>query len=164
MKSDRNAQSRTPMAMATIRDEFYMNSRLVSTGARRLLTFLAVLSMLVLLLIASSPTAVHSQTTQIVTVDVAVVGKGFRVSKLTGHEVVNEKNENVGKIDDLVIGRESAHPVFAVLQVGGFLGIGSRLVAVPFNSLKIDDSLRRVELPGASRDELKRLTEFKYAS
>jgi hypothetical protein len=118
--------------------------------------------MLTLPLIAVSPTAVHSQTAQIVRVDVAVIGKGFRVSKLTGHEVVNDKNENVGKIDDLAIGRENAHPVFAILQVGGFLGIGSRLVAVPFESLKIDDNARRIELPGASRDELKKLAEFKY--
>ena len=73
---------------------------------------------------------------------------------------MNEKNENVGKIDDLVVGAESAHPVFAILQVGDFLGIGSRLVAVSFDSLKIDDNVRRVELPGASRDELKKLAEF----
>jgi sporulation protein YlmC with PRC-barrel domain len=156
------------MAATTIRRGFYMPARnqssgRVNTSTKRLFTFLAVLTMLGFLLIASSPTAVHSQPTQIVVVDVAVVGKGFRLSKLSGHEVVNEKNENVGKIDDLIVGRESGHPVFAILQVGGFLGIGSRLVAVPFDSLKIDDNLRRIELPGASRDELKKLAEFKYA-
>jgi sporulation protein YlmC with PRC-barrel domain len=164
MKSHHSAQRRTPVAEITVLDEFYMSSRPVSRRTKKLFTFVAVWSMLTLPLIAVSPTAVHSQTAQIVKVDVAVVAKGFRVSKLTGHEVVNDKNENVGKIDDLVVGRENAHPVFAILQVGGFLGIGSRLVAVPFDSLKIDDNARRVELPGASRDELKKLAEFKYAT
>ena len=76
---------------------------------------------------------------------------------------MNERNETVGKLDDLVVGEDRA--LFAVLKVGGFLGIGSRLVAVPYDSLKIDQEagkVQKVELPGASRDELKRLAEFRY--
>jgi hypothetical protein len=75
---------------------------------------------------------------------------------------VNDKNENIGKIDDVVIAQD--HSLFTVLQVGGFLGIGSRFVAVPFDSLKIDDNVSKIELPGASRDELKKLAEFNYRS
>jgi hypothetical protein len=54
--------------------------------------------------------------------------------------------------------------LFTVLQIGGFLGLGSRYVAVPFDSLKIDQNVSKVELPGASRDELRKLTEFNYSS
>jgi hypothetical protein len=36
------------------------------------------------------------------------------------------------------------------------------LVAVPYQSLVIDDAGKKIELPGASRDELKKLAEFKY--
>jgi hypothetical protein len=52
--------------------------------------------------------------------------------------------------------------MFAVLQVGGFLGLGSHLVAVPYDSLKVSDDGKKVELPGATKDELKKLAEFKY--
>jgi sporulation protein YlmC with PRC-barrel domain len=113
------------------------------------------------LLVAHGPRLAHSGV-HLVKVDVAAVARGIRVSKLTGHSVVNDKNENIGKIDDLVIAQD--HSLFTVLQVGGFLGLGSHYVAVPFDSLKIDENVSRVELPGASRDELKKLTEFNYSS
>jgi hypothetical protein len=82
------------------------------------------------------------------------------VSKLTGSGITNEKNEKIGTIDDFVIARNRS--LFAVLQVGGFLGVGGHLVAVPYDSLVIDDEGSKIQLPGASKDELKKLTEFKY--
>jgi hypothetical protein len=94
---------------------------------------------------------------ELVVVDVAAVAKGYRASKLTGSDVVNDHDERIGTIDDLIIGRDRV--LFAVLQVGGFLGLGGHLVAVPYQALVLDD---KIVLPGASRDELKKLPEFKY--
>jgi hypothetical protein len=50
---------------------------------------------------------------------------------------------------------------YLVLSVGGFLGMGTHLVAVPFSSIQIVD--KQIRLPGATRDSLKALPEFKYA-
>jgi sporulation protein YlmC with PRC-barrel domain len=105
-----------------------------------------------------------SQIIQLVHVDVQVVANGYRVSKLTGHAVVNDKNQTIGKIDDFVIGREQGHPLFTVLQVGGFLDLGSRLVAVPYDSLVIDQNGKKIELPGASKDQLEKLAQFRYGT
>jgi hypothetical protein len=93
-------------------------------------------------------------------VDVTVVAKGWRASKLAGTNVENDKNEKIGTLDDVVISKDRV--LFAILQVGGFLGVGGRLVAVSFESLQIDDAGKKIVLPGASRDELKKLPEFKY--
>jgi hypothetical protein len=54
--------------------------------------------------------------------------------------------------------------IFAVLQVGGFLGLGGHLVALPYDSLEIRDEGKTIELPGASRDALKALAEFHYGT
>ena len=116
------------------------------------------------LLILASPHPVFSQGVQLVKVDVQVVANGYRMSKLTGHIVVNDKDERIGKIDDFIIGHDEGHSLFTVLQVGGFLGIGSRLVAVPYDSLTIDQTASKVELPGATKDQLKQLAEFQYGS
>jgi sporulation protein YlmC with PRC-barrel domain len=89
-----------------------------------------------------------------------VVGKGYRAGKLIGTSVTNDKNETIGKVDDIII--DNNRVMYAVLQVGGFLGVGSRLIAVPYDSLKIDETGKKLVLPGASKDELKKLTEFKY--
>lgn len=120
----------------------------------------AIIVMLGLLFVVVDPRPALSQGVHLVKVDVSVVGHAYRASKLIGANVVNEKNESVGKIDDIIIDKNNV--MFAVLQVGGFLGVGSRLVAVPYDSLKIAEGGKRIELRGASKDELNKLTEFKY--
>jgi sporulation protein YlmC with PRC-barrel domain len=127
---------------------------------KRMLALAMIASMLGLVSIAASPRMAASQGVQLVKVDVAVVAKGYRASKLIGASVINDKNENIGSIDDLVI--DNKQVLFAVLQVGGFLGICKHLVAVPYDTLQISEDGKKVALPGASKDELKKLSEFKY--
>ena len=98
----------------------------------------------------------------LVKVDLSVVAQGYRMSKLIGSGVVNDKNEKIGTIDDVIADKDKKQLNFAVLQVGGFLGVGGRLVAVPFDSLLIDDKGQKITLPGASKDELKKLSQFNY--
>src|SRR5688500_14014617 len=57
-----------------------------------------------------------------------------RASKLIGMQVRNTKNENLGKISDLVIDQKSGKVAYAALSVGGVLGVGDKLVAVPFEA------------------------------
>lgn len=100
------------------------------------------------------------QTVALIRVDVQKVATGHRASKLIGANVVNDANESIGKIDDLIVANDG-RALFAVLSVGGFLGMGDRLVAVHEESLKVGD--KKVTLPGATKDQLKALPEFKYA-
>ena len=100
------------------------------------------------------------QTLNVLKVDVVKVATGFRATKIIGETVVNDANEAVGKVDDLIIVPDGKVPVL-ILSVGGFLGVGTKLVAVPFDSLKIQD--RKLLLTGANKDALKDLPEFKYA-
>jgi sporulation protein YlmC with PRC-barrel domain len=97
----------------------------------------------------------------IVRVDVARVALGHRASKLVGAAVVNNKDERIGTIDDLVVNTDD-RVTYAVISVGGFLGMGSKLVAVPFHSLQTVKE-ERLMLPGATKEALKELPEFKYA-
>jgi sporulation protein YlmC with PRC-barrel domain len=99
---------------------------------------------------------------QLVRVDLSVVAQGYRISKLIGAGVMNDKNEKIGTIDDVVADKDKKRLTFAVLQVGGFLGLGRHLVVVPYDSLVIDDKGQKITLPGASKDELKKLSEFNY--
>lgn len=90
----------------------------------------------------------------------AVAASGTRASKVVGATVRNSERESIGSIDDLIITRDERVPV-AVISVGGFLGIGAKLVAVPFERLQIDAE-GNVVLPNATRDSLRALPEFKY--
>ncbi len=99
------------------------------------------------------------QTLTIMKVDPASLATGYRTSKVVGSTVINEANENVGTIDDLIVTPGDKVP-FAVLSVGGFLGMGTKYVVVPYNSLEVRDN--KMVLAGATRDSLKALPEFKY--
>jgi hypothetical protein len=98
----------------------------------------------------------------LVKVDFSVVANGYRMSKLLGSNVINDKNEKIGTLDDVIADKKQVN--FAVLQVGGFLGVGGRLIVVPYESLTIDDNGQKITLPGASKEELKKLTEYHYKS
>ncbi|MCW3477148.1 PRC-barrel domain-containing protein [Limobrevibacterium gyesilva] len=100
------------------------------------------------------------QTVVLMKVDPASLATGYRTSKVVGSTVTNEADETVGTIDDLIVTPGEKVP-FAVLSVGGFLGMGTKLVVVPFNAIKVTD--KHMMLPGATRDSLKALPEFKYA-
>ena len=101
------------------------------------------------------------QTVQLTKVDVVRVATGFRASKIIGASVVNDAGDTVGKVDDVIIGEAGKSP-FVVLAVGGFLGIGDKLVVLPYEQLKTMD--RKIVMPGATKDALKDLPTFKYAS
>ena len=59
----------------------------------------------------------------------------WRTSKMDGVKVYNEANENIGSINDLLMDK-SGNVKIAVIGVGGFLGMGEHLVAVPYEKLK----------------------------
>src|SRR3954453_20777809 len=59
----------------------------------------------------------------------------WRASKLVGLNVYNDKNESVGSINDLLTDK-SGNIKAVVIGVGGFLGVGEHLVAVPLDKVK----------------------------
>jgi|HubBroStandDraft_6_1064221.scaffolds.fasta_scaffold632939_2 hypothetical protein len=102
------------------------------------------------------------QTAGVVKVDPTTIATGYRTSKMVGSTIVDDANEDVGTIDDLIVTPGEKVP-FAVLSVGGFLGVGSKYVVVPFSALQVKDKTHMI-LPGATKDSLTALPEFKYAS
>ena len=118
----------------------------------------------------------------------------WRTSKVVGLSVYNDNKDNVGSIDDLLTDR-SGNIKAVVLSVGGFLGVGSHLVAVPYNEIKfVNEPVNSTGATGnsttttgsstgnssttsrtdnwypdhalfnATKDQLKAMPEFKYAS
>src|SRR6201996_8794080 len=83
---------------------------------------------------ATTTTAAPAPATQSSASSTAFHGD-WRASKVVGLNVYNEKNENVGSINDLLMDKSGGIKA-AVISVGGFLGMGARLVAVPFDKVK----------------------------
>jgi hypothetical protein len=96
-------------------------------------------------------------TTVEVTQAIAV---GNRASKIVGAPIYNDQDEKIGSIDDLIVTPDRTVS-FAIVSIGGFLGLGSRLVAIPIEQLREEKG--RFILPGATKEALAKLPEFKYA-
>lgn len=102
-----------------------------------------------------------TQTVEIIKVDVQTVSAGYRASKVIGSSVLNDANEAIGKIEDLLVSPDGKAP-YAVLSIGGFLGMDTHLIVVPYDNLKLVDN--KIVLSSGTKDTLKMLPEFKYAA
>jgi sporulation protein YlmC with PRC-barrel domain len=80
--------------------------------------------------------------------------------KLLGHDVYNERNQKIGKIDDIIVSpkRTVSH---AIIGVGVFLGLVKKDVAIPMDQLQLVNN--RFILRGATKEALLALPEFQYA-
>jgi hypothetical protein len=117
---------------------------------------------------SDAPTATSSNpsgapTNPDLTVATVKLQGGLRISKLIGSAVYNDQNEKIGTLDDLIT-KDGNRIVMAVVSVGGFLGIGNKLVAVPYDQLHLDTDKEgaKLAMPGASKDALNAMPTFTY--
>ena len=86
---------------------------------------------------------------------------GQRAGKIIGSDVylAFNMNEKAGSVDDLIL-TDGNKVTVAIIGIGGVLGIGSKLVAVPYSQLKQESG--KLVLTGVSRDELNGMPSFEY--
>lgn len=92
-----------------------------------------------------------------------VVTEGYSANKLIGANVHNSQDKSVGYVHDLILA-PNGELSLAILEVGGFLGLGSKWVAVPAEMFEPGSKDNIVVLPKATAEELKKIPEFKYKS
>jgi len=102
----------------------------------------------------------------------------WRTSEIKGVDVYSDRNEKIGSVEDVLVDQHG-NVKAVVIGVGGFLGVGERNVAIPFNELhwqvntahapngqpvaQNTDHPTRATLPGVTKEQLQQAPEFKYA-
>lgn len=81
---------------------------------------------------------------------------------LIGNDVCNLDEENLGSIKEFMIDMASGRVAYAVLSSGGFMGLGDKLFAVPWNALELDIKNKRFTL-AVAKDRLKDAPGFDKA-
>ena len=84
---------------------------------------------------AQTPTATTDRANMAPAASESSFQGDWRASKVVGLSVYNDNNESLGSINDLLTDR-NGNIKAVVLGVGGFLGVGEHLVAVPFDKIK----------------------------
>jgi sporulation protein YlmC with PRC-barrel domain len=88
---------------------------------------------------AQSPTATSDRANMAPAASTSSSFQGnWRTSKVVGLNVYNDNNESLGSINDLLTDK-SGNIKAVVIGVGGFLGVGEHLVAVPWDKVKFVD-------------------------
>lgn len=77
-----------------------------------------------------------------------------KTSKLVGMEIRNRENERLGEVKDLVIDLQSGKVAYATIAVGGFLGLGEKLIAVPVTALTSSERSDAYLIMDATRGEM----------
>lgn len=80
-------------------------------------------------------------------------------SSLCGDSVRNPQGEDLGKIEDLMIDVQNGNVGYAVLSFGGIFGIGSKLFAVPWSALTVNEAEKRVVI-NVPRERLEQAPGF----
>ena len=80
-------------------------------------------------------------------------------SKIIGETVVNRQGENVGKIHELVIDARKNRVAYAVLSFGGFLGMGNKLFAMPWEAFEFSATEHKLIL-NVEKEKLKTAPGF----
>ncbi len=85
---------------------------------------------------------------------------GYRASKLIGSAVNNAQNQQIGSVSDLFLSKQNEVAI-AIVSIGGFLGIGNKLVAVPIDKLQISDGPKVVMAEG-TKEKLEKMPNVEY--
>lgn len=80
-------------------------------------------------------------------------------SSISGTTVVNKAGEELGKIKDLMINLKDGRIAYAVLSFGGFLGIGDKLFAMPWEAFNVDSKDEKFIL-NVSKEKLENAPGF----
>jgi len=126
----------------------------------RPITLLAAVAIIAASISTSAFSQGAPQVISLMTVDLTPLATGYRVSKVLGGTVVNSANEVVGTVDDLIVTPNEKVP-FVILSVGGFLGVGNKLVVVSFSAIEVHN--KQMVFRDATKAALMSLPPFTYS-
>lgn len=78
---------------------------------------------------------------------------------LVGNPIVNLQNESLGKVYDIMLNMHTGRVAYVVLTTGGYMGMGERLVPIPWDFITLDIAKKRLTLD-ANASQLEQAPAF----
>jgi sporulation protein YlmC with PRC-barrel domain len=82
--------------------------------------------------------------------------------RIVGRLVTNEKAENLGHIEDVVLDPQTGRIAYAIIEFGGIWGLGGKLYVVPSDRLRVSSPDAAIETFAVSGIELDTLDSMPY--
>jgi sporulation protein YlmC with PRC-barrel domain len=90
------------------------------------------------------------------------VAYDITATNLMDMKVIDQTGKKIGEIDDLILSTKEK-VAYAIVSVGGFLGVGDKLVSIPFQDIEIRKAKKEAVI-NLSKQELEKMPEFKSES
>lgn len=90
----------------------------------------------------------------------ASISSNKYAKKMMNMDVVNNSDEKIGTVKDFALSNDNKIE-YAIISVGGLLGVGDKLIAVPFKSLRVNQNEEKIMLD-ATKEKLEQAKEFQY--
>jgi sporulation protein YlmC with PRC-barrel domain len=94
-------------------------------------------------------------------------------NSLIGESIINTHGETLGSLADIMLDLESGRIAYAVMTVGGVLGLGNRLFAIPWTALTLDADSRHflvdiakeriADAPGFDKNHWPAMADYQWA-
>ena len=94
----------------------------------------------------ATPTARSDDFSRSLSYEDYLKGKDLRASELVGARVRNPAGDNLGEIEEIVIPSGDQDDMLVIVSVGGVLDVGDKLVALPYDDLRVSTRWRHVLL------------------
>ena len=85
---------------------------------------------------------------------------GIRAGKIIGSSVYGEGNAQLGTVEDLMMTADN-HVIFAIVSIGGVIGIGGKLIAVPIGQVQHGPD-GKLTISGMTKDSAAAMPNFTY--
>ena len=103
------------------------------------------------------PTTMNPPSTTANRADEGIQNDQIRASKMIGSSVYDVQNRNIGKVRDLVLDKDGKIAA-VVVDVGTFLGMGGKTVAVQLSDLKTDNNRLTLD---RTKEQLKQMANYR---
>ena len=112
---------------------------------------------IVMTLAGAVPAAYAQTSTTRQTTSTSIQADEVRASKMIGSTVYDVQNRNIGSVKDLILGKDGKVDK-VVIDVGSFLGMGGKYVAVPLSDIKTDNNRLTLD---RSKEQLQQMAEYR---
>jgi sporulation protein YlmC with PRC-barrel domain len=107
-------------------------------------------------LLGTAPIALAAQPTTASQGEQVIQPDQIRASKMIGSRVYDVQNRNIGKVQELILGRDGKIDL-VIVDVGSFLGMGGKNVAVKPGDLKTDNNRLTLDV---TKEQLQQMATF----
>ena len=106
---------------------------------------------------AQTATTHDTRTTATAAPNTMIQPDEIRASKMLGSTIYDVQNRNIGSVKDLILGKDGKVDA-VVVDVGSFLGMGGKYVAIPISDIKTDNNRLTLD---RTKEQLQQMAEYR---